>query len=84
MSPERFPSSAGPPSVWGTIIPTAGTLLFDYLSYARAPATAAAVPQDTLIALLVDCGLRFLDTKPVLPAGAVFSFWVEYTVATLS
>ena len=83
MSPERFPSSAGPPTVWGTIVPTAGTLLFDYLSYARAPATAAAVSQGALIAVLVDCGLRFLDTKPVLPAGAVLCLCVERTVATV-
>ena len=70
-TPERFPSSAGPPTAWGTLIPTSGTLYFDYLSYKRAPAAAAPLTDDLLLSLLVACGLKFVADNPQLPEGAL-------------
>ena len=69
MGPVRHPNSAGPPAEWCTIIPHTGILLFDYLSYARAPPSTTPVTDEQLRDTLLSCGIKFIADTPQTTSG---------------
>ena len=68
----RYLSQPGPPKEWATVIPHAGNLSVDFLSFLRPPAAAAALSQKDLVQLARECGIPLDEgNRPKLPAGAL-------------